>query len=81
MIKYGVFTYSKEEDTPAAKLKNQIHHATKKRRYNRIMELAKRTSEEKLREHVGNIYKVLIESKTFDHKYYIRKNLYGYSRH
>ena len=30
--KIGVFTYSKEDGTPAEKLKEQVHPATKKRR-------------------------------------------------
>ena len=79
MINFGVFTYSKEEGTPAARLKNQIHPSTKKKRYNKIMKLAKEISEEKLSKHIGNTYKVLIESKSFDNKYYIRKKLYGYT--
>ena len=36
--KLGAFMYSKEDGTPAAKLKNQIHPMTKKSRYNKIME-------------------------------------------
>ena len=35
--KLGVFMYSKEEGTPAAKLPNQIHGNTKKARYRKIM--------------------------------------------
>ena len=37
--KLGAFTYSKEEGTPAYKLKEQIHPSTKKSRYNKIMML------------------------------------------
>ena len=81
MIKFGVFTYSREEGTPAAEFENQIHHNTKKSRYNKIMETAKKISEENLKTCIGKRYKVLIESKSFDNKYYIRKKLYGYSRY
>ena len=69
--KLGVFTYSKEDGTPAAKLKNQIHYGTKKKRYNEIMKLAKEISEEKTKTYIGNEYRILIESKTFDGEYYI----------
>ena len=67
----GVFTYSKEDGTPAAKLKEQIHHNTKKKRYNKIMSIAKKNSKEKLEELIGKEYKVLIENLTFDKKFYI----------
>ena len=69
--KLGVFTYSKEEKTPAANLKEQIHHNTKKKRYNIIMSEAQKISKQKLEELIGNTYKVLIENITFDNKYYI----------
>ena len=32
--KLGVFEYSKEEGTPAARLPEQIHYKTKQKRYN-----------------------------------------------
>ena len=45
--KMGAFSYSKEENTPAEKLKEQIHPATKKSRYNKIMQLQKKLIEQK----------------------------------
>ena len=72
--KLGVFKYSKEEGTPAEKLKDQIHHSTKKSRYKKIMELQNKISQEKMREKIGNIYDVLIETKTFDGKFYIARS-------
>ncbi len=69
--KLGVFMYSKEDGTPAARLKEQIHHNTKKKRYNEIMKVAKENSNEKLKSYKGNIYKVLIENLSFDGKFYI----------
>ena len=69
--KLGVFTYSKEDITPAAKLKDQIHHNTKKKRYNQIMNLAQEISKQKLEELISKEYEVLIENITFDNKYYI----------
>ena len=42
----GAFSYSKEENTPAERLKNQIHPATKKSRYNKIMTLQQQIANE-----------------------------------
>ena len=69
--KLGVFTYSKEDGTPAARLKDQIHYKTKQRRYNKIMSLAQEISKKKLEEHIGKELEVVIENETFDNKYYI----------
>ena len=69
--KLGAFMYSKEEGTPAEKLKDQIHPATKKSRYCKIMELQQEISKKRLEEKIGNEYDVLIESISFDKKYYI----------
>jgi len=67
----GTFMYSKEDNTPAEKLKNHIHPMTKKSRYNKIMKLQKEISINNQKEKVGNIYTVLLEGKSFDNKYYI----------
>lgn len=69
--KLGAFMYSKEDGTPAAKLKDQVHHMTKKRRYNKIMNLQKEISTDIQKKYVGKTYKVIIDSKSFDGKYYI----------
>ena len=72
--KLGVFTYSKEDGTPAARLKEQIHPATKKKRYNIIMKIAKNISAEKLKAYIGKEYKVLVEDTTFDHKFCVGRS-------
>ena len=72
--KLGVFMYSKEDGTPAARLKEQIHHNTKKRRHNKIMTIAKKASDENLELCVGNTYDVLVENITFDNKFYIGRS-------
>ena len=69
--KLGVFTYSKEDGTPAEKMPNQIHGNTKKARYNKIMKLQQKIAEENLKLKIGNEYEVLIENKTFDNKYWV----------
>ena len=69
--KLGVFMYSKEDGTPAARLKEQIHHATKKKRYNLIMNIARDISRENLKTYIGKKYKMLVENYTFDKKFYV----------
>lgn len=69
--KLGVFKYSKEENTPAEKLKGHIHYAVKEKRYKKIMEEQQKISKKKLEQNIGKELNVLIESKTFDLKYLI----------
>ena len=53
--KLGVFIYSKEDGTPASRLKEQVHHNTKKSRYNHIMSIARQISNKNLKSYIGNI--------------------------
>lgn len=69
--KLGVFMYSKEDNTPAEKLPNQINGNTKRARYNKIMKLQNEISRENLKKYLHKELEVLIENKTFDGKYYI----------
>ena len=71
--KLGVFTYSKEDNTPAAKLKNQIHHMTKKSRRDKIMILQKQISTIKLEEHIGKTYEAVVDSIAEGGEYYIAR--------
>ncbi len=59
----GVFTYSKEEDTPAAKMKKQIHRHIKKRRQVEIMELQREIAFGHAKDRIGKKFKVIIEGK------------------
>ena len=69
--KLGVFEYSKEDGTPAANMSNQIHHMTKKARYNKIMGLQQEISKEKLKGNIGKETEVLVEQISLDKKYMI----------
>ncbi len=69
--KLGVFEYSKEEETPAAIMPNQIHYKTKKSRYNKIMSLQQQISYQKMQTKLGQEIEVIIETKSFDRKYFI----------
>ena len=71
----GVFKYSKEEGTPAARLPWQIHGNTKTSRYNKIMKEQQKISEENLEKKIGKVYEVLIENISFDGKYYIGRTI------
>jgi ribosomal protein S12 methylthiotransferase len=73
--KLGVFMYSKEEGTPAAKLPNQVHGNTKKSRYNKIMKEQQNISRENLENKIGKTYEILIEDISFDKKYYIGRTM------
>lgn len=73
--KLGVFMYSKEEGTPAAKLPKQVHGNTKKSRYNKIMKEQQNISRENLENKIGKTYEILIEDISFDKKYYIGRTM------
>ena len=73
--KLGVFKYSKEEGTPAARLPEQIHGNTKKARYNKIMAEQQKISKQVLENKVGKIYKVLVEDMSFDGKYFVGRTM------
>ena len=60
--KLGVFMYSKEEGTPAAKLLGQIHSNTKKSRYNKIMQEQQKISNENLKRKIGQEIEVIVEN-------------------
>ena len=69
--KLGCFSYSKEEGTPAERIKEQIHPMTKKSRYNKIMSLQQEISKENLKKQIGKEVEILIEDRSFDGKNYI----------
>ncbi len=59
----GVFAYSQEEDTPAARMPDQIPEEEKERRKDILMELQQRISSEKSQEMVGESLEVIIEGQ------------------
>ena len=59
----GVFTYSHEEGTSGYLLADTVSDEEKAERASRIMEVQQQISWEKNQEKVGNIYKVIIDSK------------------
>ena len=67
--KLGAFMYSKEDGTPASRIKEQIHYKTKLSRYNKIMKLESQISKIKLEEKIGNIYTALVDGFSDDGKF------------
>lgn len=59
----GVFTYSREEDTPAAKLEGQIEEDVKEDRKGRIMETQMQVSLNRNLSKVGTVVEVLVEEE------------------
>ena len=58
----GVFPYSKEEGSLAAKMKNQVHHATRKRRANELSMILAGIADEIGQDCVGQTIRVLVDA-------------------
>ena len=70
--KLGVFEYSQEDGTPAAKLPNQIEDSVKHERYKSIMKVQKRISNSLMKNKVGSTIEVLVEDiHAQDRRYFI----------
>ena len=72
----GVFTYSAEEDTPAASMEDQIPEEIKEERRDEIMELQQEISLEKGNDRIGQELLVMIEGKVSGESAYIART-YG----
>lgn len=57
----GVFKYSREEDTPASRLKGQIPEKVKNRRFDEIMQRQAVISYEKNRELIGKTFEAIVD--------------------
>ena len=57
----GCFAYSREEDTPAYNRKNQIPKKKAEKRAEILNQIQTKITETRLKQHIGNNYKVLIE--------------------
>lgn len=69
----GVFTYSQEEDTPAAVMPDQIEEEVKADRQAQLMELQQEIAFEKARDMVGRVLPVMIEGKVADEDAYVAR--------
>jgi ribosomal protein S12 methylthiotransferase len=67
--KVGVFPYSQEEDTPAAKMDGQIEEDVKNKRAEELMAIQKDISEEINKLKIGKKYDILVEGYNGEHYY------------
>ncbi|MCU6686745.1 30S ribosomal protein S12 methylthiotransferase RimO [Dorea acetigenes] len=67
----GVFTYSPEEDTPAAEMPRQVPEEVKEERQAEIMELQQEIAFEQAEDMIGREVLVMIEGKVADEDAYV----------
>lgn len=67
--KLGCFSYSKEDGTPASLMPDQVHHMTKKSRYNKIMKLQEQISAENLKKYIGKTLDIIIDDENTGRSY------------
>ena len=69
----GVFTYSQEEDTPAADMPDQIPEEIKQDRQAQLMELQQEIAFETAERMIGKIVTAMIEGKVADENAYVAR--------
>ena len=72
----GVFTYSQEEDTPAAVMPDQIDEETKLTWQEELMELQQEIAFDKAQDREGSIVTAMVEGKVADENAYVART-YG----
>lgn len=72
----GVFTYSPEENTPAAEMADQVPEEVKEERRDELMELQQEISYDRGQDRIGQELLVMIEGKVADESGYIGRT-YG----
>ena len=72
----GVFTYSQEEDTPAAVMPDQIDEETKLTWREELMELQQEIAFDKAQDREGSIVTAMVEGKVADENAYVART-YG----
>lgn len=70
----GVFRYSKEDGTPAVKLRPHLDAKTKEKRYKEIMKEQQKVSKENNNKLIGKEIECMIEGITDDGEYYISRS-------
>jgi ribosomal protein S12 methylthiotransferase len=70
----GVFTYSAEEDTPAATMPNQIPEDVKEARRDAVMELQQEISADKSQDMIGRTIDCMIEGKIEEDETYAARS-------
>ena len=69
----GVFTYSQEEDTPAADMPDQVEEEVKQKRLEDVMFLQQEIAFEKEENMIGRVVSAMIEGKIADEDAYVAR--------
>ncbi len=69
----GVFTYSQEEDTPAAVMDGQVEEEVKESRRGELMELQQEIAFEKAGDMVGRVLTVMVEGRMPEEDVYVAR--------
>lgn len=69
----GVFTYSQEEDTPAASMPGQIPEEVKEERFSQLMELQQEIAFQAASSMEGKVVEAMIEGKIADEEAYVAR--------
>ena len=69
----GVFSYSREEDTPAADMPGQVEEGIKEARRDELMELQQAVAFEKAEDMVGQTLTAMIEGRVVDEDVYVAR--------
>lgn len=69
----GVFSYSQEEDTPAAEMTDQIPEEVKASRRDELMELQQEIVFERAQDMIGRVLTVMVEGKVADEETYVTR--------
>ncbi|MBD5459590.1 MAG: 30S ribosomal protein S12 methylthiotransferase RimO [Lachnospiraceae bacterium] len=69
----GVFTYSQEEDTPAADMPEQVPEEVKEDRKNEVMELQQEIAFEKAEDMAGRVLLCMVEGRMADEDVYVAR--------
>lgn len=69
----GVFTYSQEEDTPAAVMENQIPESVKEERYGELMALQQEIAFEAASDMEGRVVTAMVEGRVADEDAYVAR--------
>lgn len=72
----GVFTYSQEEDTPAASMPDQVDEETKLNRQEELMELQQEIAFDRAEQMTGRVVEVMIEGEVSGENVYVART-YG----
>ena len=70
----GCFAYSREENTPAFDMPNQVDEETKQRRAEVIMEIQTGVSAALLRKKIGSVQEVVVEGYNKKHRCYVGRS-------